>query len=110
MTQTNAQDPRPRRTRIVCTIGPASDDPATLRAMLEAGMDVARLNFSHGDHAEHARRIERLRTVAAELDRPLAILQDLQGPKIRIEDCDGAPMPAAGLALVPGAALDLTGF
>jgi pyruvate kinase len=93
-----------RRTRIVCTIGPASDDVATLRAMLESGMDVARLNFSHGDHAQHARRIADLRRAAAELDRPLALLQDLQGPKIRIEG-----LGAEGIELVAGAAIDLTG-
>ena len=93
-----------RRTRIVCTIGPASDDVATLRAMLESGMDVARLNFSHGDHDAHAERIARLRAVAEELDRPLALLADLQGPKIRIEGLD-----EAGLELVPGAPVDLTG-
>jgi len=93
-----------RRTRIVCTIGPASDDPDTLRAMLDAGMDVARLNFSHGDHADHARRIALLRRVAEEQGRPLALLQDLQGPKIRIEG-----LGDAGLELVAGAFVDLTG-
>jgi pyruvate kinase len=100
----DAQGVPVRRTRIVCTIGPASDDADTLRAMLEAGMDVARLNFSHGDHAAHADRIARLRAVAAELDRPLALLADLQGPKIRIEGLD-----EAGLDLVPGALVDFTG-
>ena len=95
---------RIRRTRIVCTIGPACADADTLRAMLAAGMDVARLNFSHGDHATHARMVALLRQVAVEEDRPLAILQDLQGPKIRIEGLD-----AAGIELVAERFIDLTG-
>jgi pyruvate kinase len=72
------------RTKIVCTIGPATADEAMLRAMVAAGMNVARLNFSHGDHATHATYIERLRRVAAETGANLAILQDLQGPRLRI--------------------------
>jgi pyruvate kinase len=78
-----------RRTKIVATLGPACDDEATLRAMLTAGMDVARLNFSHGTHAEHAARAQRLRALAAEAGRPLALLLDLQGPKIRTEHLAG---------------------
>ena len=74
----------PRRTCIVATIGPACEDEATLRAMIGAGMDVARLNFAHGTYATHATVIERLRRIAGEQDRPLAILQDLQGPKMRL--------------------------
>ncbi len=73
-----------RRTKIVATIGPASRDPDTLVAMIDAGMDVARLNFSHGTHDEHAETVERLRTAANRARRPLAILQDLPGPKLRI--------------------------
>ena len=99
----------PRRTRIVCTIGPASDDADTIRAMLRAGMDVARLNFSHGAHAEHAARIALLREVSAELDHPLALLQDLQGPKIRIERSSTPDFADRGLQLVRGALVDLTG-
>ncbi|MBN1639791.1 MAG: pyruvate kinase [Anaerolineae bacterium] len=72
------------RTRIVCTIGPASREPDTLRALVRAGMDVARLNFSHGDHAEHGENIARIRAVSRELDTPVAILADLQGPKLRM--------------------------
>jgi pyruvate kinase len=72
-----------RRTKIVATIGPASSSAETITHLLEAGMDVARLNFSHGTYEEHARRIAVLREAARALDRPLAILQDLQGPKIR---------------------------
>jgi pyruvate kinase len=72
-----------RRAKIICTIGPASDSEACIRDLMQLGMDVARLNFSHGTHAEHARRIKRLRTAARRLKRTLCILQDLQGPKIR---------------------------
>ena len=72
-----------RRAKIVCTIGPASSSKAMIRELMLAGMDVARLNFSHGEHAEHAAVIGRLRETAAELSRTICILQDLQGPKIR---------------------------
>jgi len=72
-----------RRAKIVCTIGPASASEAVLRDLLRAGMDVARLNFSHGTHEEHARLIERIRRVARKENRTIAILQDLQGPKMR---------------------------
>lgn len=71
------------RTKIIATIGPASSNPETIIRLLEAGMDVARLNFSHGTHEDHARIIAMLRDASRETDRPLAILQDLQGPKIR---------------------------
>lgn len=72
-----------RRAKIVCTLGPASNTEAKIRELLRAGMDVVRINFSHGTHAEHARVIERVRRVAADEGRVVAILQDLQGPKIR---------------------------
>jgi pyruvate kinase len=72
-----------RRAKIVCTIGPASNSEEMIRELMLAGMDVARLNFSHGEHQEHAAVIQRLRKVAAELGRTICILQDLQGPKIR---------------------------
>ncbi|RMG52659.1 MAG: pyruvate kinase [Acidobacteria bacterium] len=72
------------RTKIVCTIGPASRSPEKLEQLIAAGMNVARLNFSHGSHDEHEEVIVRLREIAARLARPLAILQDLAGPKIRI--------------------------
>lgn len=93
-----------RRTRIVCTVGPACADPDTLAAMIEAGMDVARLNFSHGTHESHGAMIARLREVAARTDHPLALLQDLQGPKIRVEG-----LPDAGIELTRDMLLDLTG-
>ena len=74
---------RERKAKIVCTLGPASSSEAMLRELMLAGMDVARLNFSHGTHQEHARVIERVRKVAAREGRTICILQDLQGPKIR---------------------------
>ena len=73
-----------RRTKIVATIGPASRDPETLKRMVEAGMDVARLNFSHGDRNLHSENAARVRAAAEASGRPVAILQDLPGPKLRI--------------------------
>lgn len=72
-----------RRTKIVCTLGPSVDDEASLRALMGAGMDVARFNFSHGSHDEHRARMERLRKVRGELDSPCAMLLDTRGPEIR---------------------------
>jgi pyruvate kinase len=73
-----------RRTKIVATIGPASREPDTLLAMVRAGMDVARLNYSHGTLAEHEETVRRVRDAAGRAGRPVAILQDLPGPKLRI--------------------------
>ena len=73
-----------KRTKIVCTIGPSSSDEDTLRAMIRAGMDVARINFSHGEDETHIANIERIRRIAQEEDAVVAILCDLQGPKIRL--------------------------
>jgi pyruvate kinase len=73
-----------RRTKIVCTIGPASSSAGDLDRLVNAGMDVARLNFSHGTHAEHAEVVRRIRDGESRWHRPVAILQDLQGPKIRL--------------------------
>lgn len=78
-----------RRTKIVCTIGSATSSEEQLEALMKAGMNVARLNFSHGTHEEHAQVIERLRAIAERLHCPLAILQDLQGPKIRVGTLQG---------------------
>lgn len=72
------------RTKIVATLGPASGDPAVIRAMVEAGVDVFRLNFSHGTHDEHTERLRTVRAVAEETGRRLAVLQDLGGPKLRV--------------------------
>ena len=77
-----------RRTKIVATIGPASDDVDTITRMIDAGMDVARLNFSHGTPEEKARTAQRVRAAADRLERPVAILQDLPGPKLRIGPLD----------------------
>ena len=75
--------PAPQRTKIVCTMGPATEGDDTLRSMIRAGMNVARLNFSHGDHAYHRINIERARRVAKELGTTIAILADTRGPEIR---------------------------
>ena len=74
-----------KRTKIVATLGPASDDTKTLRKMIAAGLDVARLNFSHGNEADHRARAEALRSAAAASDRDVGLMGDLQGPKIRIK-------------------------
>ena len=73
-----------RKTKIICTIGPASDSEEVLRAMCLAGMNVARLNFSHGTHEEHAERIRRIKAVREELHAPIAIILDTKGPEYRI--------------------------
>jgi len=93
-----------RRAKIVCTIGPASESEEAMRALMLAGMDVARLNFSHGTHDEHLERVRRLRNVARELSRPICTLQDLQGPKIRTGRLKGG-IP---VALVGGQTLTIT--
>lgn len=85
-----------RKTKIVCTLGPASSDYETIKAMVKAGMDVVRLNFSHGDHSTHLGYIKTIRQISRELDRPIAILQDLQGPKIRVGQMED------GAVLTPG--------
>ena len=88
---------RARRARIVATLGPASRAPETVKALAEAGVDVFRLNFSHGVQADHAAALEVIRAVSAELDRPLGALADLQGPKLRLGVFkDGATAIAPG--------------
>ena len=91
------------KTKIVCTIGPASRSPEILERLVRAGMDVARLNFSHGTQAEHGRTIADLRKIARRLGRPVAVLQDLAGPKIRI-----GPVRNGPVMLEPGADFTLT--
>lgn len=78
-----------RRARIVATIGPASRDEETLTTLLKAGVDIIRLNFSHGEHSDHAEVYRRARSAAQALGRPVTILQDLQGPKIRVGQISG---------------------
>lgn len=92
-----------RRTKIVATIGPASGSEAALRKLLEAGLDVARLNFSHGSHAEHHRVLQILRRLSREQQRPVAVLQDLAGPKIRV-----GVIPDGGVDLRAGQPFTLT--
>ena len=80
-----------RKTKIVCTIGPASESEEMLEKLIKAGMNVARLNFSHGDHAEHKARIDRIREVSQRLGKTVAILLDTKGPEIRTHNMkDGA--------------------
>ena len=83
-----------RHSKIVCTIGPATRTPRMIKRLVQAGMDVARLNFSHGSHAEHAQSISMLRAASIEHQKPIAILADLQGPKIRTGPLAGSkPVP-----------------
>ncbi|HEY5812749.1 MAG TPA: pyruvate kinase [Terrimicrobiaceae bacterium] len=83
---------RMRRTKIVATLGPASNSREVIRQLVQAGMDVARLNFSHGSYEQHAQTIINLREISEELDTPVTILQDLQGPKIRVGKLPGDEM------------------
>ncbi|MHB8572517.1 MAG: pyruvate kinase [Candidatus Dormibacteria bacterium] len=89
-----------RRTRIVCTLGPACDRDGVLDAMVTAGMNVARLNFSHGTAEQNLERGERARSAAARQGRPLALMMDLQGPRLRVGD-----LPGGSIDLVPDAEL-----
>ena len=81
-----------RRTRIICTLGPASSSRAVVRALIAAGMDIARINFSHGIADEHREMVATVRAVAAQMGRHIALLQDLQGPKIRTGRLAHAPV------------------
>ncbi|MEA2341158.1 MAG: pyruvate kinase [Solirubrobacteraceae bacterium] len=92
-----------RRTKIVATIGPASSDPEVLLSMVRAGMDVARLNFSHGTHEQHAETAALVRRAAERAGRPVALLQDLPGPKLRI-----GPIENDTAELKPGEALTIS--
>ena len=93
-----------RRTKIVCTIGPATNSEEQIERLIRAGMNVARLNFSHGTQADHALVIERVRAISARLSNPIAILQDLQGPKIRVGSLQGGQP----VRLVSGSTLTIT--
>jgi pyruvate kinase len=94
--------PLVHRTKIVATIGPASSSRETLLQMVKAGMNVARLNFSHGSYEDHTRMIQLLRAVSSELDTPITLLQDLQGPKIRV-----GQIPGGALELIEGETITL---
>ncbi|MCB0239608.1 MAG: pyruvate kinase, partial [Anaerolineae bacterium] len=89
-------------TKIVCTIGPATDSTEAIRALMLAGMDMVRLNMSHGTHQYHAEVLSRIRAVASELNKPVGVLVDLQGPKLRV-----GMLPPEGIGLEPGEALEL---
>jgi pyruvate kinase len=93
-----------RRTKIVATVGPASRDEAILARLVEAGVDVFRLNFSHGSHQEHGATMAAIRRISAQAGRTVAVLQDLQGPRIRT----GLLAGGESLQLVPGGTLTLT--
>ena len=75
-----------RKTKIVCTLGPATDKEGVLREMLLAGMNVARFNFSHGSHEEHKARLDQLKALREELDLPVAAMLDTKGPEIRLKN------------------------
>jgi pyruvate kinase len=93
-----------RRTKIVCTIGPATNSEEQLEKLMRVGMNVARLNFSHGTQQDHAVVIERIRALSTRLGYPIAILQDLQGPKIRVGSLQGGQP----IKLVDGATITIT--
>ena len=96
-----------RKTKIVATLGPASDSPEMIRKLIERGLNVARFNFSHGTHAEHEERFWTVRKIADELDAPVAIMQDIQGPKIRVGTFPGGSIDLEegyGVRLLPGEA------
>ena len=97
------------RTKIVCTLGPSSDNAETLRALMETGLSVARLNFSHGTHEQHAATVALVRRCAEELGRPVAIMGDLQGPRIRIGDLATPRTVKDGEDIVLVAGEDATG-
>lgn len=98
-----------RKTKIVCTIGPACRNEVTLEAMIHAGMNVARLNFSHGDHEYHLETIEMLRRVRDRLGVPLAIMLDTKGPEIRMRDFESGAAELADGALFTLTTRDVTG-
>ena len=74
-----------RKTKIICTLGPATDDENVLRRMILAGMNVARLNFSHGDYESHQKRIDVFKKIRKEMGKPVALLLDTKGPEVRIK-------------------------
>ncbi|MDO9085924.1 MAG: pyruvate kinase [Anaerolineaceae bacterium] len=92
-----------RRAKIIATLGPSSDDEFTLRKLIEEGLDIVRLNFSHGTHDDHLKNIELIRKLSDELHKPITILQDLQGPKLRV-----GKLPPEGILLIHGQKIALT--
>ena len=73
-----------KKTKIICTMGPSTDDVGLLAQMMRSGMDLARFNFSHGSHDDHARRVELVRRAAAEVEKPIALIADTKGPEMRL--------------------------
>jgi pyruvate kinase len=100
---------RPRRTKIVATIGPASRSPEILEALIVAGLDVARLNFSHGSHEEHRATHQAIRAAEARVGKPVAVLQDLSGPKIRLGKLDGEVHLVSGAEVRLSSSSDFVG-
>jgi pyruvate kinase len=101
----NSLDRKHRKAKIICTIGPSSANRETISSLMKHGMNVARLNFSHGDHSVHKRTFELIRSISAEYHRPVAILQDLQGVKIRVGLIEGGAAELKKgntLLLIPG--------
>src|SRR5215203_994961 len=92
-----------RRAKIIATLGPASSTPGTVAALIESGLDVARLNLSHGEHADHARSLALVRQAAVASGRAVGVLADLQGPKIRL-----GRFAAGSVLLRPGARFVIT--
>jgi len=92
----------PRKTKIIATLGPATESPEVVTKLIERGMNVARFNFSHGSQEAHAERFKVVRQCAADVDRPVAIMQDIQGPKIRVGE-----FPGGSVELVAGSAVRL---
>ena len=92
-----------RKTKIVATVGPATEGENQIRALVDAGVDAFRFNFSHGSHSSYSRVIATVRAVSSEVGRPIAIISDLQGPKIRVGE-----MPESGIDLLRGQEIRLT--
>jgi pyruvate kinase len=93
-----------RKTKIVCTIGPASESSKVIERLIRAGMNVARLNFSHGTYEDHRSKLNRIRRISGKLKKPVAVIQDLAGPKIRTGE-----LPGEGVPLRHGAMITLSG-
>src|SRR5699024_576434 len=92
-----------RKTKVICTLGPAVDDEELIRKLIRAGMDAARFNFSHGDHEEHLQRLNKLNNVRYAMSRPVATILDTKGPEIRIKSFD-----TKSITLEAGASFTLT--
>lgn len=97
-----------RKTKVIATLGPATNTPEVISKLIRRGMDVARLNFSHGDHEDHERRFGLVRKIASDLNTPVAIMQDIQGPKIRVGNFPGGSVDiesGASVMLLPGSGI-----